>query len=156
MENPVTERFKELIRATSDSATAFSSEIGVSQSTLSCQLNSKKGVSSDVIFAALQRFPEISAEWLFRGKGDLFLPLFTEETIPRTDVDQSQYIDFEKVFSKTSEEIENLKKQIFELKDKIKEQIGCIEWQKGFISDLVVENHELEKKLPNEAKKDIV
>ena len=91
MENPITERLKEIIRIKTGTATPFSTEIGVSQSTLSCQLNSKTGIQTNVILAALTRYPDISAEWLMRGKGEMLitdnLPKFHgEETDSELDV----------------------------------------------------------------------
>ena len=91
MESSITERLKEIIRIKTGTATPFSTEIGVSQSTLSCQLNSKTGIQTNVILAALNRYPDISAEWLMRGKGEMLitdnLPKFHgEETDSELDV----------------------------------------------------------------------
>ena len=50
-------------------------------------------------------------------------------------------------------EINLLHQEIISLKEKILKQAGCIEWQKDFISELITEKTELEKKVPNETKK---
>lgn len=71
MENTVTERFKELIKIKKSSILDFSNQIGIAQTTLNCQLYSTRGISINVILLTLKTFPEISAEWLLRGEGDM-------------------------------------------------------------------------------------
>lgn len=71
MENTVTERFKELIKIKKSSILDFSKQIGIAQTTLNCQLYSTRGISINVILLTLKTFPEISAEWLLRGEGDM-------------------------------------------------------------------------------------
>lgn len=73
IENTLTERFKELISAKSASVLDFSRLIGVAQTTLNSQLSSTKGVSSNVILLTLDAFPDVSAEWLLRGKGEMLI-----------------------------------------------------------------------------------
>lgn len=73
IENALTERFKELISAKSASVLDFIRLIGVAQTTLNSQLSSTKGVSSNVILLTLDTFPDVSAEWLLRGKGEMLI-----------------------------------------------------------------------------------
>lgn len=73
IENTLTERFKELISAKSASVLDFSRLIGVAQTTLNSQLSSTKGVSSNVILLTLDTFPDVSAEWLLREKGEMLI-----------------------------------------------------------------------------------
>lgn len=73
IENTLTERFKELISAKSASVLDFSRLIGVAQTTLNSRLSSTKGVSSNVILLTLDTFPDVSAEWLLRGKGEMLI-----------------------------------------------------------------------------------
>lgn len=73
IENTLTERFKELISAKSASVLDFSRLIGVAQTPLNSQLSSTKGVSSNVILLTLDTFPDVSAEWLLRGKGEMLI-----------------------------------------------------------------------------------
>lgn len=72
MENALVERFKELINIKSTSILDFSKQIGVAQTTLNSQLYSTRGVSINVIMLTLDVFPDISAEWLLRGVGDMY------------------------------------------------------------------------------------
>ena len=143
MNDVVTERFKELIAAKAGSTNAFSLEIGVSQSTLSSQLTSVKGISSNVISAALKRYPEISAEWLFRGKGEMIL----SDNLPPIVGDESENdLDTHAKLAQARNEIDVLIQDIESLKEKVTKQAGVIEWQKDFISELITEKTELENK----------
>ena len=153
MEKSVTERFKEIIGAKANSTTAFSSEIGISQSTLSSQLSSKFGIQVPVITATLKRYSDISAEWLFRGKGEMII----SDNLPPILGDESENdLDTHAKLAQATREIDILHQEIAVLKEKNLKQAGCIEWQKDFISELIAEKTELEKKLPDESKKDIV
>ena len=153
MKKSVTERFKEIICAKASSLTAFSTEIGISQSTLSSQFNSKSGIQVPVVTATLKRYSDISAEWLFRGKGEMIL----SDNLPPILGDESENdLDTHAMLAQARKEIDVLVQEIAALKEKITKQAGVIEWQKEFISELVADKVELENKLPQEQKKDIV
>lgn len=79
IENALTERFKELISVKSASVLDFSRLIGVAQTTLNSQLSSTKGISSNVILLTLDTFPDVSAEWLLRGKGEMLIASSQEQ-----------------------------------------------------------------------------
>jgi transcriptional regulator with XRE-family HTH domain len=53
----------------------FAGQIGVQNSTLSHILNNRNKPSLDVLKKILQRFPEISSDWLILGQG----PMYREE-----------------------------------------------------------------------------
>lgn len=153
MKRSVTERFKEIIFAKASSLTAFSADIGISQSTLSSQFNSKSGIQVPVITATLKRYSDISAEWLFRGKGEMIL----SDNLPPILGDESENdLDTHAKLVHATKEIDLLYQEIAALKEKIIKKDGCIEWQKDFISELIAEKTELEKNIPNETKKVIV
>lgn len=153
MKRTVTERFKEIICTKASSITAFSAEIGISQSTLSSQFGSKSGIQVPVITATLKRYSDISAEWLLRGKGEMIL----SDNLPPIIGDESENdLDTHAKLAHATKEIDLLHQEIAALKEKNLKQAGCIEWQKDFISELIAEKTELEKKVPNEAKKDNV
>ena len=153
MKRTVTERFKEIICTKASSITAFSAEIGISQSTLSSLFGSKSGIQVPVITATLKRYSDISAEWLLRGKGEMIL----SDNLPPIIGDESENdLDTHAKLAHATKEIDLLHQEIAALKEKNLKQAGCIEWQKDFISELIAEKTELEKKVPNEAKKDNV
>ncbi len=79
IENALTERFKELMSVKSASVLDFSRLIGVAQTTLNSQLSSTKGISSNVILLTLDTFPDVSAEWLLRGKGEMLIASSQEQ-----------------------------------------------------------------------------
>ena len=80
IEKTLTERFKELINTKSASVLDFSRLIGVAQTTLNSQLSSAKGISTSVILLTLDAFPDVSAEWLLRGKGEMIVASSQEST----------------------------------------------------------------------------
>ncbi len=71
MENALKERFIKIMELKSTSVLDFSRQIGIAQTTLNTQLSSSRGISSNVIMLTLNRFPDVSAEWLMRGKGEI-------------------------------------------------------------------------------------
>lgn len=150
MENSITERLKEIIRIKTGTASPFSSEIGVSQSTLSCQLNSKTGIQTNVITAALNRYSDISAEWLMRGKGEMLisdnLPKFHGE---ETDSELSVHATLARMAAELEEyKLQNMRIQA--QKDYLQERND----------DLVISNRmlqdELNKYQEPQKKKDII
>lgn len=72
MEKQVLQRIKDIISSKKISARFFSEQIGISQTTLNNQLLNKRGLSLEVCLAVLNRFEDISAEWLMRGTGTMF------------------------------------------------------------------------------------
>ena len=153
MDNIVTQRLKDIIKEKGESVTSFSEIIGISQSTLSCQMRSVKGIGLEVILATLEKFPDISAEWLLRGTGSMFF----DETLPaisgeETDSELSLKIDVSKLIAEKEELLEaNLA-----LKEELTKKIGCIEGLQDYISKLIIENNILIQKLGLTNKKDIV
>lgn len=153
MKDSMLERLKDVISVKSSSILDFSNKIGVPQTTLNNQIKSPRGISVSVILLTLQTFPDISAEWLLRGKGEMIL----SENLPPILGDESENdLTTHVKLAHATKEINLLYQEIAALKEKILKQAGCIEWQKDFISELIAEKTELEKKVPNEVKKDIV
>lgn len=149
MKDSMLERLKDVILAKSSSILDFSNKIGVPQTTLNNQIKSPRGVSVSVILLTLHTFPDISAEWLLRGKGEMFL----SENLPPILGDESENdLDTHAMLAHARKEIDTLHIELASLKEKNLKQAGCIEWQKAFISELIAEKTELEKKIPNESK----
>ena len=153
MKDSMLERLKDVISVKSSSILDFSNKIGVPQTTLNNQIKSPRGISVSVILLTLHTFPDISAEWLLRGKGEMIL----SENLPPILGDESENdLDTHAMLAQARKEIDTLHIEIASLKEKNLKQAGCIEWQKDFISELIAEKTELEKKLPKESKKGIV
>lgn len=120
---------------------------------LTRQINNDAAITIDTISVILTAFPEVSAEWLLRGKGQMIL----SENLPPILGDESENdLDTHAMLAQARKEIDTLHIELASLKEKNLKQAGCIEWQKDFISELIADKTELEKKIPNESKKDIV
>lgn len=70
MESLVSQRIKSVLESKQISIAAFSKMIGMQQVTCNRQLRGDQAVSLGLIEGFLKEFDEISAEWLFRGKGN--------------------------------------------------------------------------------------
>ncbi len=64
-------RISKLIESTGLNPTSFAAKIGVQQRTLWNQLNGQRKLSLETVEAILDNFPDLSAEWLMRGTGDM-------------------------------------------------------------------------------------
>lgn len=66
----IVSRVKELMKAKGfHSENSFSTYIGIAQASVNYMLNKNKKISVDVLCIILNRFPDVSAEWLMRGEG---------------------------------------------------------------------------------------
>ena len=54
------------------SVNKFAAALGLRQTTLNDQINGNSKISATVILAILSVHPNISAEWLLRGKGEMY------------------------------------------------------------------------------------
>lgn len=69
----ILQRLKEVLKYSGQSVRAFSIKCGVSQPTLDKQIKGLRSVSIETIMSVLYAFPEISAEWLMRGNGQMLI-----------------------------------------------------------------------------------
>lgn len=67
------QRLKEVLAYSGLSVRAFAIKCGVSQPTLDKQFKGLRGISIETMMSVLYAFPEISAEWLMRGNGDMII-----------------------------------------------------------------------------------
>jgi transcriptional regulator with XRE-family HTH domain len=67
----MTDRISLLIKAKNLSAAQFADEIGVQRSSISHLMSGRNKPSLDLIQKTLQKFPEVSSEWLLFGKGEM-------------------------------------------------------------------------------------
>lgn len=137
MKDSMLERFKSVITAYSKSPTDFCKIIGVAQTTLSNQLQSARGISVDVILLTLSAFPEISAEWLLRGKGEMLIT----ENLPAFEGNESEKeIDLHAELARKTSELEEYKLHVLRL-----------EAQKDYLQerndDLVITNRMLQDEI---------
>ena len=68
----IVQRIKKLVEAkTNGNKKEFAAIIGIVQVTFNRYVNEERGMSYEVIDAILSAFPEVSAEWLLRGEGNM-------------------------------------------------------------------------------------
>lgn len=84
-------RISALIKAKDYNLTSFSREIGIAQTTLNSYYKRNSYPAYETLHAILHRFTDVSAEWLMRGEGEMFvtdcLPSFRgDETEAEVDV----------------------------------------------------------------------
>lgn len=101
----VLQRINEFREYAAISKSTLAASIGVEQTTLNNQLIGKRGLSLDTIIAMLSTFSDLSSEWLFRDRGNMFLKKY-DGSLEANALQQSERI--EKLF----ETIESLQKSI--------------------------------------------
>jgi transcriptional regulator with XRE-family HTH domain len=105
------ERLKSIISQMGLSDRAFALKCGIAQNTLSRQLSGAREVSLTTISAVLENNPEISAEWLLRGNGEMLLT--SEQPTASNESDRlSKLID---TIAFQQDTINNLQRRINEL-----------------------------------------
>ncbi|MDE6130790.1 MAG: helix-turn-helix domain-containing protein, partial [Muribaculaceae bacterium] len=65
------QRFNDIIAYTKLSVRAFANKCEISQATLDKQIKGLRSISIETVQSVLNTFPEISAEWLLRGEGEM-------------------------------------------------------------------------------------
>ncbi len=110
MENIVRQRIKDILKFKNISMTSFSRGDSALQLRLSRQLNRNSSISLDTILIVLDRFPDISAEWLLRGKGDMLSVLSsdTQKVAEAEPAKAGEKEDYLKVIKLQQEQIATL------------------------------------------------
>ena len=72
METNVAQRIKSILNDNQISIAAFAKMIGMLQVTCNRQIRGDQAVSLAMIEGFLSAFPDISAEWLLRGEGEMY------------------------------------------------------------------------------------
>ena len=151
--NRVTQLYDSLANGDNRFCSKFAEMIGSNPKTFSQQLNGERSISLDTILNILNAFPNISSEWLIRGKGEMQL----SDNLPPIVGDESENdLDTHAQLAQALVEIDRLNIEIANLKKELWKKEGAIEYQKDLISELIDEKKELERKLPQDTKKDIV
>lgn len=108
-ENDVKSRLRAALEAYNENPTSLAGKFGVNQKTLHNQINGTTSVSISTILLIAEALPEMSLEWLLRGKGEMIL-----NTVP---IVNSNNIN-SKVNSDNHTLPENFVRSILEQKDK--------------------------------------
>lgn len=72
MEGVINQRIKSVLEDRQISISAFSKMIGMQQVTCNRQIRGDQAVSLGLIEGFLEKFDDISAEWLLRGEGSMY------------------------------------------------------------------------------------
>ena len=109
MENPINQRIKDVLSEKRWTVNSLSKALNISQPTLSRQISGIASMDSKVICGIALLWPDISAEWLLRGTGNMKL----EENAADAEL-KAMYIE-------QGREIYRLKQRIAELEGEKKE-----------------------------------
>ena len=147
-------KIEELINAKAQgNEKEFALQTGIKQQTLNNYTTRKRSVRLDAVISILSAYPDVSAEWLLRGKGEMIL----SDNLPPIVGDESENdLDTHAMLAQARIEIDRLNIEVASLKKEQWKKEGVIEYQKDLISELTDELKELKLKLPQETKKDIV
>lgn len=89
----VLDRIKEYIDYKGISTAAFERSIGMSNASFGKSLKNRGGIGSDKIERILLVYPELSAEWLFTGNGEMLKPDYGKPDMEITPINQSKSIE---------------------------------------------------------------
>ena len=103
------QRIKAIKNALGISENELARRLGISQSTLNGYTLGKRTPSYEFAETVLNAFSDISAEWLLRGKGSMYI-----SDIP-TDSDTDEVIDLKAEITRLRVEREEMQKRIIEL-----------------------------------------
>lgn len=123
MEDTIRQRIKYILSAKKSNPTKFSSGDTAMQKRLSRQLNGGAAITFETISNILSSFPDISAEWLLRGKEPMFNTESETSDIKAGDMQKV----YETVVGDKDEQIEKLKAEINQLigeNNIMREQLG--------------------------------
>lgn len=73
MKATIYQRVKCILEDKSISVNALSKQINVAQATLNPQLRGDRTLAANIVEKILEAFPDVSAEWLMRGVGTMYL-----------------------------------------------------------------------------------
>ena len=112
MEEYVRQRIREILKENNYSVRSLASAYSVNQATLNNQINRDTMLSVNTILFTLDKFPNISAEWLMRGKGEKFLNEQKEEA---STFDENFYKDIIRDYQKMVEDLQKKNARLEEI-----------------------------------------
>jgi transcriptional regulator with XRE-family HTH domain len=106
----VIDRIKALIELKAKSERDFSLKIGVNQVTLNNYTMGKRKVSLELVELILKAFPDVRAEWLIRGNGDML----EKEELEEVESFESNETFYKRIIDDQLDTISMLKKRLME------------------------------------------
>ena len=137
MESTIRQRIKDILNEFNSNTNRLAGDDVNFQNRLSRQINQGASISCDTISRVLMAFPDVSAEWLLRGKGEMLisanLPKFYGE-------ENENEMDLHAELARKTAELEEYKLQVLRL-----------EAQKDYLQerndDLVITNRMLQDEI---------
>ena len=117
MEADVRKRIQEILSQRQITVNSLATWAGTNQSKLSKQINGKTAISVSTILMVLERIPELSAEWLLRGDGEIE----KSPTAPKENYPQGKNIT-ERLVSLLESQLEDMRSEKNKLLNIISEQ----------------------------------
>lgn len=137
MENAIRQRIKDVLNAHNSNPNKLAGNDANFQNRLSRQINQGATISCDTLIRVLMAFPDVSAEWMIRGNGEM---MFTDN-LPFFNGGETENEENLKI---------ELSRKIAELEE-LKLQVVRLEAQKDYLQerndDLVVSNRMLQDEL---------
>lgn len=119
MKNAVTQRVIEVLEIKNITPNALADKLGMYQQTISKQLREDgSGVSLTTVVGMLELFPDLSAEWLLRGEGEM------------KKGEEWKVTEFIPIPNKEVEQLEDHIKTLKELNELLREKISVMEAEK--------------------------
>ena len=114
------ERLRGVRASKAKSVNNFAKLIGMSQTTVNGIMLGSRGVSVDIIVAVLTAFPDISAEWLMRGEGEMLRSEEVAQNALISDETIAHYISaiksYEILLASRDEQIRKLELELIQVK----------------------------------------
>ena len=112
MESSIRQRIKDILNAFNSNTNRLAGDDVNFQNRLSRQINQGASISCDTITRVLIAFPDVSAEWLIRGKGEMLL----SENLPKFHGEETDTeLDVHAELARKTAELEELKLQVLRL-----------------------------------------
>lgn len=101
------------------SVSAFAKSKGENQSKMTKQIKNSTAISLYTILLLIEEYPDLSAEWLLRGNGDMLISQPQHETLTGEIRDDSEKEELRERLRRAEREIDGLYERIKELKGDI-------------------------------------
>ena len=122
MEVTIYQRIMLILEDKQVSVNALSKLVDMSQTTLNTQLKGERALSASVVSKVLVAFPDVSAEWLMRGVGNMYinqdaddLSYMVAETPHRVEPKIEEYHQDDSVWKAKYEELEKRYDQLLSI-----------------------------------------
>ena len=145
-ENSLKQRIIDLLLSQNVSVNLFAKSSGLKQTTLSDQINGESKISAITLTALLEYFPNLSAEWLLRGEGEMLkaetTPLqLAEVTQELSSSNEEEIVKLQEQLDQQKEFNALQKEYVAELKERRKEYQDRVAELKEHIHELKKEHH---------------